>query len=77
MNPITTPQPVATPIARMKTDTSRECELVRKRMNDGLSWAERVELLKLQRAARLAADAAYDASTESRSFPADRVNFHE
>jgi hypothetical protein len=59
---------------------TREQELRCKRWTDGLSDAESVELLKIQRAKQLAQEAAAvagEAQAEGRLLPAGRINPHD
>ena len=69
MNTITAPKPITTELRRLSPDVDRECFLVRKRGNVGLTFAEDVELKKLQRQADLrqqALDAVAEANAEGR-----------
>ena len=71
------PAPITTVLARLRPETRRECELVAKRAAEGLTFNEATELLRLQRAAQLAADEAAEARQEGRLLRPYRANPHE
>lgn len=73
------PRRITTAPQHLKPETFRECYLVHKRANGGLTASEHAELLMIQNNARrqqAAADFIHDMATEARSRQPRRANPH-
>lgn len=78
MNAPPTLQRITQPLARLTSDTRRECELVRKRAETPaeFTFADSTELMRLQRAAQLRADELAEQHNEARTFKNHHLNRH-